>query len=52
MGLSPRDVGSMWLWEFMACVDEQIAMSGKSTMSADEAEDIGQMLDAAPDRIV
>lgn len=49
MGYGPREVASMWLWEFMALVDEVSGKSGQLT--ADEAEEIGQMLDALPDRI-
>lgn len=55
MGLSPREVGAMSLWQFMACADG-FARS-KDPEAAKRANDdaldgLDAMLDAAPDHVL
>jgi hypothetical protein len=52
MGINPREVGSMMLWEFMACIEEFAAMHGaKGRMTDDEVDQAAALLDAAPDTV-
>ena len=52
MGMTPREVGSMMLWEFMSCVEEFSTMNGaKKKLSDAEKSEIRALIDAAPDTV-
>lgn len=56
MGFSPREIGAMSLWQFMACADGwSRANDPKAAKRSNDAEGdldaVEAMLDAAPDRM-
>lgn len=54
MGFTPRQVGEMSLWQFMAAADgwaRANAAESPTPASEDDVEDVRALLAAAPDRL-
>ena len=49
--MTPRDVGSMMLWELMTCIEEYAAMHGGKRMTDAEVEQAAAIIDAMPDTV-
>lgn len=55
MGFSPREIGTMSLWQFMACADGYARANSPeaASRSNDDAFDgLDALLDAAPDYLL